>query len=171
MSNNDTTQDLQNPDNNNNEQHTLINNAGISNAFINTATPVLQNATFEFYFPLPNDTRIYYVTYTELNHLEIAQRLNNNINLSHIPGHQFPHHYNIQSWIRQLIQQVQQPDVYQQNSIQQNSIQQQSFDTQSTFQVYSDDNTCDTTQTLVNNEAISDDAQDTENVRYGGASE
>ena len=52
-----------------------------------------QNVTFEFYLPLPNDTRIYHITYTELHPLENARILNNSINLSHIPDHQLPHHY------------------------------------------------------------------------------
>ncbi|CAB4391429.1 unnamed protein product [Rhizophagus irregularis] len=113
-------------DNNNNDQRTSINNVGMSNTFIiNTITPTLQNDTFEFYFPLhDNDTRIYYITYTELHPLEIAQFLNNRVNLSCIPDHQLPQHYNIQSLIRQQIQQQVQQPVYQQNSV-----QQQSFDT------------------------------------------
>jgi hypothetical protein len=88
---------LQIPDNN--EEYTSINNAEMPSTFINTANSVSQNATFEFYFPLPNDTRIFYVTYTELHPLENARLLNNSINLSHIPDYQFSHHYNIQSWI------------------------------------------------------------------------
>jgi hypothetical protein len=74
------------------------------------------HSTFEFYLPLPNDTRIYYVTYTALHLFEIAQRLNNSISLSHIPVHQFPHHYNIQFLIRQFVD----SQVYQ-NGIQQHS--------------------------------------------------
>src|SRR5438034_729976 len=93
---------------------------------------------------------IYHVTYTELHPLENARLLNNSINLSHIPDHQFPHHYNVQSLIQQQIQQqvqqVQQPVVYQQNNI-----QQQSFDTsiQPTSQVYSDNNAYYTSSTSV----------------------
>ncbi|CAG8574715.1 uncharacterized protein OCT59_008962 [Rhizophagus irregularis] len=86
--------------------------------------------TFKFYLPLPNDTRIYCVTYTALNLFEIAQLLNNGINLSHIPGHHFPHHYNIQFLIRQFVEsQIYQP----------NGIQQQFFRFQSNSQVYSSD--------------------------------
>src|SRR5581483_9986117 len=64
--------------NNTNIQHSSIN--GVANTF---AAPMPQNVTFEFYFPLPNDTRIYHVTYTELHPLENARLLNNSINLSH----------------------------------------------------------------------------------------
>ncbi|CAB5198466.1 hypothetical protein RhiirA5_419038 [Rhizophagus irregularis] len=86
--------------------------------------------TFKFYLPLPNDTRIYCVTYTALNLFEIAQLLNNGINLSHIPDHQFPHHYNIQFLIRQFVEsQIYQP----------NGIQQQPFRFQSNSQVSSPD--------------------------------
>ena len=77
--------------------------------------------------------------------------------ISHIPDHQFPYHYNIQSLIKQQIQQqFQQPVVYQQNSIQ------QSFDTmiQPTSQVYSDDNAHNTASVSVNG-TNSDDNQDT----------
>ena len=118
------------PDNNNdlNFQHTSVNNIGISN--INSAspmTPMPQTVVFEFYFPLPNNGRIYHVTYTELHPLENARLLNNNINLSHVPDYQSPHHYNIQNLIQQQIQQrAQQPVDYQQNSF-----QQQSFNTMS----------------------------------------
>src|SRR6266498_2975262 len=90
------------------------------------------NITFECYLPLPNDTRIYHVRYTELHPLEIAQLLNDGINLPHIPDYQLPHHYNIQSLIQQQIQQqVQQSvesQIYQQNNIQQNNIQQEFSD-------------------------------------------
>ncbi|CAB5198416.1 unnamed protein product [Rhizophagus irregularis] len=65
-----------------------------------TASLVPHN-TFEFYLPLPNDTRIYRVTYKALYLFEVAQLLNKNINLSHIPDYEFPHHYNIQSLIKQ----------------------------------------------------------------------
>jgi hypothetical protein len=107
-------------------QHTLINNTGITdtnlNTFtintINTATSTTQNTTFEFYFHLPNDARIFRVTYSELQPSENIRLLNSGINLSHIPDYKLPHHYNVQSFIRQQIQQrVQQP------------IQQHSFDT------------------------------------------
>lgn len=84
--------------------------------------------TFEFY--LSYNTRIYRVTNTALNKFEIAQLLNNGINLSHIPGHHFPHHYNIQFLIRQFVEsQIYQP----------NGIQQQFFRFQSNSQVYSSD--------------------------------
>jgi hypothetical protein len=147
------------PLHNNNDQQASINNVGMSNTFIiNNATPAFQNDTFEFYFPLPNDTRIYYVTYTVLHPLENAQLLNNSINLFRIPGHQFPHHYNIQSLIRQQIQQQVQQPVYQQNDV-----QQQFFDTtvQPTSQVYSDNsNTYNTASNSVNG-TISDNIHDT----------
>ncbi|RGB21501.1 hypothetical protein C1646_777853 [Rhizophagus diaphanus] len=85
------------------------------------------NTTFEFYFYLPNDTRIYRVTYSysELNPSENVQLLNN---LSRIP-----YHYGVQSQIQQQIQQqIQHPIVYHQNGI-----QQQPFDTtHPTSQVY-----------------------------------
>ena len=116
-----------------------INNVGIFNTnsntlhinTINTATPAApQNIIFEFYFHLPNDTRIYHVTYSELNTSENVQLLNSGINLSHIHDYQFPYHYNIQYLIQQLIQQrVQQPIDYH---------IQQSFDTMGTSQMYDD---------------------------------
>ena len=137
--NNQTTQDYSNPpvdqtgnnftpsqilddSNGPNIQHTSINDVGMSNTAVNTATPATsQNIAYEFYFHLPNDTRTYRVTYSELHPSENIRLLNNGINLSHIPDHQFPHHYNVQSLIQQQIQQqvqqVQQPVVYQQNSI------------------------------------------------------
>ncbi|CAB4435157.1 unnamed protein product [Rhizophagus irregularis] len=122
---------------NENIQHTLINNVGISDLntlHINSTTPAPYNTTFEFYFHLPNNTRIYRVTYSELNPSENVQLLNNGIN--HIPGYLLPHHYNLQSLIQQQIQQQVQHPIYQQNDIQ------QSFDTtQSTFQVYSNNDT------------------------------
>jgi hypothetical protein len=137
------------PLHNNNDQQASINNVGMSNTFIiNNATPAFQNDTFEFYFPLPNDARIFHVTYqyTELHPLENARRLNNSINLSHIPDNQFPLHNNIHSLIQQQIQQqFQQPIVYQQNSI-----QQQSFDTIQPSQVYPNNNACDTASISVN---------------------
>ncbi|GBC02823.1 hypothetical protein RclHR1_04840006 [Rhizophagus clarus] len=117
-------------------QHNLNDNIGVSNInlntlninTINTETSTSQNATFEFYLHLPNDTRIYHVTYSELHPSENIRLLNNGINLSHIPVDQFPHHHNVHSLIRQQIQQrVQQP------------VQQQSFDTartQDTPQMY-----------------------------------
>ncbi|CAB5381417.1 unnamed protein product [Rhizophagus irregularis] len=145
--------------NNNNDQQTSINNSGIPNTFIiNTLTPTFQNDTFEFYFPLQNDTRIYYVTYTELHPLENARLLNNNINLSRIPDHQLPHHYDIQSLIRQLIQQQVQQPVYQQNYA-----QQQFIDTtiQPTSQVHSDNNAYNAASNSVSR-TVSDNTQDTE---------
>ena len=117
------------------------NSVGMFNTNLNTntATPAPQNEIFEFYFHLPNDARIYRVTYSELHPSDNVQLLNNGINLSHIPDYQFPHHYNLQPLIQQQIQQrVQQPVFYQQNTI-----QQQSFDnssTQPTSQIYSDNN-------------------------------
>ena len=176
-SNNQTTQDYSDspmdqtgnifaPLDNNNElniQHTSINDVGMSNTAVNTATPATsQNIAYEFYFHLPNDTRIYRVTYSELHPSENIRLLNNGINLSHIPDHQFPHHYNIQSQIQQQIQQQAQQPVY----YQQNGIQQQSFDTMMiqpnlpTLQVYSDNNVYSTVSTSVNG-AISDNTQDT----------
>ncbi|CAB4392074.1 unnamed protein product [Rhizophagus irregularis] len=83
--------------------------------------------TFEFY--LSYNTRIYRVTNTALNKFEIAQLLNNGINLSHIPGHHFPHHYYIQFLIRQFVE----SQIYQPN------VQQQSFGFQPNSQVYSSD--------------------------------
>ncbi|GBB84156.1 hypothetical protein RclHR1_01080012 [Rhizophagus clarus] len=84
--------------NNNNDQQTFVNTVRMPNTFIiDTTTPTFQNDTFEFYLSLPNDTRIYYITYTELHQLEIARLLNNSINLSRIPDHQFPNHYNTDS--------------------------------------------------------------------------
>ncbi|PKC07213.1 hypothetical protein RhiirA5_418496 [Rhizophagus irregularis] len=163
-------------DNNNNDQRTSINNVGMSNTFIiNTITPTLQNDTFEFYFPLhDNDTRIYYITYTELHPLEIAQFLNNRVNLSCIPDHQFPQHYNIQSLIRQQIQQQVQQPVYQQNSQiqsqqsqfpQQIQSQQSQFpqqiQSQRTYQVYSDNNNAYNNFLNSVNGTISDNIQDT----------
>ncbi|CAG8653034.1 uncharacterized protein OCT59_003534 [Rhizophagus irregularis] len=118
---------LQVLDNRGNEiiQHTLINNDNVEIPNINlntlhdtidtlntlnTATSMTQNTIFEFYFHLPNDTRIFHVTYSELHPSENIRLLNNSINLSHIPDYQFPHHYNVQSLVRQQIQQrVQQP--------------------------------------------------------------
>ncbi|PKK62048.1 hypothetical protein RhiirC2_855928 [Rhizophagus irregularis] len=109
------------------------------NSFINntnTIAPAPQNITYEFYFPLPKNTRIYHVTYTELNLTEVAQLLNNRIDLSHVPDHRFPYHHNVQHSIRQEI--VQQSAGYQQNYI-----PQQSFDIQPNFQEYSDNNAYD----------------------------
>ncbi|CAB4373605.1 unnamed protein product [Rhizophagus irregularis] len=142
--------------NNNNDQHTSINNVEMSNTFIINTLPALQNDTFEFYFPLPNSARIYYVTYTELHPLENARLLNNSINLSRIPDHQLPHHYNLQSLIRQQIQQQGQQPVYQQNNVQ------QQFDI--TIQPTSDtnNNAYNATSNSVINGTISDNIQDTE---------
>jgi hypothetical protein len=105
--------------NNETFQHTSnaeITNMNQDNLHINNNTiPAPQNNnTFEFYLPLPNDSRIYHVTYTELNSTEIAQFLNNNINSSQIPK---PVNY------------------------QQNTIQQQSFNNMNTQPTeYSDNN-------------------------------
>ncbi|EXX79354.1 hypothetical protein RirG_006420 [Rhizophagus irregularis DAOM 197198w] len=54
-------------DNNENFQHTsmILDTSHINNIDMTALAP--QNITFEFYLPLPNDTRIYHVTYTELN--------------------------------------------------------------------------------------------------------
>ncbi|GBC04562.1 hypothetical protein RclHR1_05740004 [Rhizophagus clarus] len=88
--------------NNGNIQHSSNNDVEMSNMSLNTlhynninaVTSTPQNETFEFYSPLPNDTRIY-----------------------HLQQHQ-----SVQSLIQQQIQQqVQQPVVYQQRSIQQQS--------------------------------------------------
>ncbi|PKY46263.1 hypothetical protein RhiirA4_461086 [Rhizophagus irregularis] len=106
---------------------------------INNTTSAPQNITFEFYLPLPNDTRIYHVTYTELNSKEIARLLNNRIDLSHIPDHQLPFHYNVHHLIRQQI--VQQFVGYQQNTIPQQSFD--NIDIQPIFQEYSGDNAYD----------------------------
>ncbi|CAB4442796.1 unnamed protein product [Rhizophagus irregularis] len=142
--------------NNNNDQHTSINNVEMSNTFIINTLPALQNDTFEFYFPLPNSARIYYVTYTELHPLENARLLNNSINLSRIPDHQLPHHYDLQSLIRQQIQQQGQQPVYQQNNV-----QQQFFDT--TIQPTSDtNNNANNAASNSVNETISDNIQNTE---------
>jgi hypothetical protein len=135
--NNHTAQDYSSlPTNSNTSHFNTINT-------INTATYMSQNTVFEFYFHLPNDTRIYHATYSELRPSENTRLLNNGINLSHIPDYQFPHHCNVQSFIRQQIQQrVQQP------------VQQQSFDTTRTHptpQIYLD-------ATSVGN--ISDNMQD-----------
>lgn len=81
-----------------------ISNINHHNCYVYTAAS--ESKTFEFYFPLPNDTRIYHVTYTELNQDDIARRLNygnNGINLS--PNYQIPHHYNVQNLIQQQIAQ------------------------------------------------------------------
>ncbi|CAB4387442.1 uncharacterized protein OCT59_027542 [Rhizophagus irregularis] len=56
--------------NNENNQHTLINNVGVSDTNLNTlhinninsTTLAPHNIIFEFYYHLPNDTRIYRVT-------------------------------------------------------------------------------------------------------------
>ena len=104
---------------------------------------------------MPNGTRIYHITYRELDSLEIAQLLNNRIDLSHIPYYQFPHHYNVQSLIQQWI--VQPPVDHQQNTV-----QQQSFNTmnvQPVSQEYSNNNTYDANSTppIPSNGAISED--------------
>ncbi|GBC04013.1 hypothetical protein RclHR1_05470004 [Rhizophagus clarus] len=165
---------LQILDNNNNndnvniQHHTSNNNLGMSSVSLNdTATPALQNATFEFYCPLSNDTRIYHVTYqfTELHPLENARLLNDRINLSHIPNYQLQLHRNVESLIRQQIQQqVQQPVVYQQNSI-----QQQSFDTIQSSQAYLNNNAYDTASVSVNG-TVSHDMQDTRNTGFQNSS-
>ncbi|GBC09114.1 hypothetical protein RclHR1_08610001 [Rhizophagus clarus] len=156
--NGQTPQDYSNlPVNNNDERYTSFNNVEISNIFNNTSHPATQNVTYEFYFPslLSNDARIYHVTYqyTELGPLENVRRLNNSINLPHIPDHQFPLHDHMHSLIQQQIQQVQQP-VYQQNT--EYNIQ------QPTSQVYSNNNAYDTAASnTVNGPTISDNIPDT----------
>ncbi|CAB4445436.1 unnamed protein product [Rhizophagus irregularis] len=112
------------------------------NSFINntnTISPAPQNITYEFYFPLPNNTRIYRVTYTELNLTEVAQLLNNGIDLSNIPNHRLPYHYNVHRLIRQEI--IQQSTGYQQNTIPQQSCD--TMDIQPNFQEYSDNSAYD----------------------------
>ncbi|CAB4387648.1 unnamed protein product [Rhizophagus irregularis] len=142
--------------NNNNENIQILNNVGVSDANLNTlhinninsTTFAPNNIIFEFYYHLPNDTRIYRVTYSELNPSENVQLLNNGINC--IPDYLLPHHYNVQSL--QIQQQVQHPIVYQQNNT-----QQQSFDTtQPTSQVYSNNDTYNTAA----NRTVSYDMQD-----------
>ncbi|GBC45216.1 hypothetical protein RhiirA5_506236 [Rhizophagus irregularis] len=77
-----------------------------------------------------------------------------------IPDPQFPLHNNIHSLIRQQIQQLIQLPVYQQNTA--NNIQQQLNETiQPTTQVYSNNNTYDTTSISVNG-TISYNIQDEE---------
>ncbi|PKY46769.1 hypothetical protein RhiirA4_461728 [Rhizophagus irregularis] len=166
------SQQILNNNNNENIQHTLINNGGVPNTNLNTlhtnithTTLASQNTTFEFYFHLPNDTRIYRVTYSELNPSENVQLLNNGINLSHIHDYQLPHHYNVQSLIQQQIQQrVQHPIVYQQN-------RQQSFDaTQPTSQVYSNNDTYNTASISVNGIVSYDNMQDMGDMGFNNSS-
>ncbi|UZO06588.1 uncharacterized protein OCT59_026904 [Rhizophagus irregularis] len=96
---------------------------------INTTAPALQNFTYEFYLPLPNDTRIYHVTYTELNLIEIALLLNNRIDLSHIPNHRLPYHYNVQQHPDDNAYDVSSiPFIQQSLEYQQEAVPQQSFD-------------------------------------------
>ncbi|CAB4400051.1 unnamed protein product [Rhizophagus irregularis] len=89
-------------------------------------------------------TTIYYVAYTELLPLENARLLNNR---PRILDHQLPHHYNIQSLIRQQIQLQVQQSVYQQNNV-----QQQFIDTkiQPASQIYPDNNAYNATSNSVN---------------------
>ncbi|GBB99573.1 hypothetical protein RclHR1_03570001 [Rhizophagus clarus] len=122
----------------------IPSNIGISNP---------PNNVFEFYLPLPNDTRIYRVTYTELHPFEIARLLNNGVNVSHnhesqfshhqnvlnngvnisgIHDSQFSHHQNVQNFIRQQIHQQAQQHIYQP--------QQQPYYFNSNPQLYSDNN-------------------------------
>ncbi|RGB35845.1 hypothetical protein C1646_758871 [Rhizophagus diaphanus] len=122
-------------DNNEIFQHTSNVGMNQDNLYINNNNIIIstpQNNTFEFYLPLPNDTRIYHVTYTELNSTEIAQFLNNNINSSHILK----------------------PVNYQQNTIQQQSFN--NMNIQPTFQEYSDNNAYDT-NSISPNGAIPED--------------
>jgi hypothetical protein len=88
-----TPQQILNNNNNENIQHSLINNVGVFNPNLNIlhiSNPAPQN---EFYFALPDDVRIYHVIYqyTELHPLENARLLNDRINISHISNHQIPH--------------------------------------------------------------------------------
>ncbi|CAB4444597.1 unnamed protein product [Rhizophagus irregularis] len=162
------SQQILNNNINDNIQHISTNDVGISNMSLNAlhnvniATPAPQNVTFEFYFSLPNDTRIYHVTfqYTELHPLENARLLNDRINLSHIPDYQLSHHYNLQFLIQQQIQQQVQHHIYQQNDI-----QQQSFNNiQSTSQeVYSNNDT-------YSNGTVSYNMQDTRNTGFQNSS-
>jgi hypothetical protein len=75
--NSSASQQILNNNNNENIQHTLFNNVGVSNLnrlHINSTIPAPHNtSTFEFYFHLPNDTRIYRVTYSEINLSENVQ--------------------------------------------------------------------------------------------------
>ncbi|RGB41667.1 hypothetical protein C1646_662863 [Rhizophagus diaphanus] len=164
------TQQILNNDNNENIQHTLINNGGVPNTNLNTlhtntthTTFASQNTTFKFYFNLPNDTRIYRVTYSELNLSENIQLLNNGIN--RIPDYVLPHHYNVQSQIQQQIQQrVQHPIVYQQN-------RQQSFNaTQPTSQAYSNNDTYTTASVSVNGIISYDNMQDMGDTGFNNSS-
>jgi len=54
---------------------------------------------------LSTDSRIYHATYTELNSVEIAQLLNQSVDISHIPDSQLPHHQLIQQQIQQQVSQ------------------------------------------------------------------
>ncbi|CAG8717817.1 14376_t:CDS:2 [Rhizophagus irregularis] len=150
-SNNQNTQDYCNLQT---DQTGNISNMNLNTLHVNTinsTTLAPHNIIFEFYYHLPNDARIYRVTYSELNPSENVQLLNNGIN--RIPDYLLTHHYNVQSQIQQQIQQqVQHSIIYQQNSI-----QQQSFDTtQPIPQVYS---TSDTYNAAVNG-TVSYDMQD-----------
>ncbi len=104
-----------------------ISNINMNTTYIDTTLPAPQhsfnynynepNITYECYLLLPNDTRIYYVTYAELHPFEIVRALNNGIDLSHIPDYQLQHHYNLQSSIQQHIQQqTQQSQPHQQSN-------------------------------------------------------
>ncbi|CAI2179461.1 7789_t:CDS:1 [Funneliformis geosporum] len=86
-----------------------------------TAHPAPHFTVFECYLP-SNDGRIYYVCYTELSPNEITRRLNNGIDLSHVPEHHIPHHNRMQSLIQQQIQD-QHSVAYQQNNGQHNTQQ------------------------------------------------
>ena len=113
-----------------------MSNTNLDTSHANTTSPSPKNTIFEFYLSLPNDTRIYHITYRELDSLEIGQLLNNRNDLSHIPHYQFQHHYNVQSLIQQRI--VQPPIDHKQNIV-----QQQSFNTMNVrpiFQKHSDNN-------------------------------
>src|SRR5581483_7436533 len=95
------------PSNNNN----LVNDGmhvhvASPNSYVASLNSLASQNTFEFYLFLPNDIRIYHVVYTELHIFEIAQLLNDRINL----------YYNTQTLIQQQIQQQVQLSVGYQNS-------------------------------------------------------
>ncbi|GBC03427.1 hypothetical protein RclHR1_05110010 [Rhizophagus clarus] len=127
------------------------NNVEMSNTTLNISNTVPQDTVFEFYLPLPNDT-IYHITYqfTKLHTSEIARRLNNGINLSHITDHQLPHHYYIHSLIKQQILPV---------DYQRNSIQLQPLD--STPQAYVDNN-------IITNATLNETTYDMQDTGYDG---
>ncbi|RIA86369.1 hypothetical protein C1645_779878 [Glomus cerebriforme] len=144
--------------NTNNNEFCFQQNDNVRMSNVNPTTPTSQ-PTFEFYLPLPNDTRIYHVTYTELDSSEIARLLNNNINLSHIPDHQFPHHHKVQYLIQQRIQ----PPIYHHHHHHQ---PQQSFDVTRKIQPISKVYLNNNVYNLASNEPIPNDMQNTANTAY-----